>query len=549
MDAAAAAADKLGSSAGGAAGATRDLRGEFDDLTASLDPAKAAMQDMQKATALADDALAAGVISAAEHAEAIDQIGKKYAVAGAGSGGWSDAMSQGIESIGAALEDMIATGEMDFDDFAASMETAFSGAVAKMVAEASSAQLGKAFGGVGVLGGMAGPLGGLLGGLAGGLLGGLFGRNRRRRERREQEAEEFAQERGGLQVRILELQGKTAKLRQLELKELEPANRALQRRIWSLEKEAQVRDERSGLRGQLLALQGREKELRRLELKELDPANRALQIRIWALQDEQEILAERTGLEDQLLQAAGDTVAIRQRELQSLDPSNRALQERIWALQDEQAITTERLGLEGQLLQIAGDTNALRQRELQALDPSNRALQERIWALENEQAILAERNGLQAQWLQLIGDTNSLRQIELDKLDASNRALQLQIWAEEDRQRAVEDTTRAIEKAVAAVKPEDFANLFEYGRALALANNGLLFGNTNGPPGSLPAYLVPGQVGSGTTPSVGAGGNNQAVVELQAIRTIMASVLAKATSTDTKLRKWDADGLPATRAS
>jgi hypothetical protein len=443
MDAAAAAADKLGSSAGGAAGATRDLRGEFDDLIASLDPAKAAMQDMQKATALADDALAAGVISAAEHAEAIDQIGKKYADAGAGSGGWSDAMAQGIESIGAALEDMIATGEMDFDDFTDSMETAFSGAVSKMVAEAASAQLGNAFGGA--LGGMAGPLGGLLGGLAGGLLSGLFGRGRRRRERREEEE----QERGGLQIRLLELQGKTAKLRQLELKELRPANRALQERIWKLEDEAKISEERSGQRRELLSLLGKEAKLRQLELKELDPANRALQKRIWALQDEQEIAAE--------------------------------------------------------------------------------------------------RSSLQEQWLQLVGDTNALRQLELEQLDASNRALQLQIWAEEDRQRAVEETTRAIEEAVAAVSPEDFASLFEYERALALARNGLAFGNVNAAPGA-GSVFVPPVPGTGTATSGASGANDAAVIELKAIRSIQASMLSRVTQMETKIRKWDADGLPAVRA-
>ena len=493
-----------GGGGGGAAGAARDLRGEFDDLMATLDPAVAAMRDMQKATALADDALAAGVITAAEHAAAIDQIGQKYADAGPGAGSWSDAMTEGIETVGAALKDMIDSGEVDFDAFADTIVDAFSGAVSKMVAEAASAQLGKAFGGMGglggVLGGLAGPIGGFLGGLAGGLLGGLFGGNRRRREQREREQQAFEDERSGLRARLFDLQGKTAKLRQLELRALAPANRAMQKRIWQLEDEAKVTEERSILRQQLLALQGKEAKLRRLELRALDPANRAMQKRIWQLEDEAKVTEERSGLRQQLLALQGKEAKLRQLELRELAPANRELQRRIWALQDEQEIANE-------------------------------------------------RSGLQEQWLQLVGDTNALRELELEKLDASNRALQLQIWAEEDRQRAVEETTRAIEEAVAAIDPQDFASLFEYERALALARNGLAFGNLNSAPSVAPAFVPPAPVsGTGTATGGASGSNDAAVIELKAIRSIQASVLSRVTQMETKIRKWDADGLPAVRA-
>ena len=201
------------------------------------------------------------------------------------------------------------------------------------------------------------------------------------------------------------------------------------------------------------------------------------------------------------------------------------------------------------MLALQGKEAKLRQLELRELAPANRELQRRIWALQDEQEIANERSGLQEQWLQLVGDTNALRELELEKLDASNRALQLQIWAEEDRQRAVEETTRAIEEAVAAIDPQDFASLFEYERALALARNGLAFGNLNSAPSVAPAFVPPVPLsGTGTATGGASGSNDAAVIELKAIRSIQASVLSRVTQMETKIRKWDADGLPAVRA-
>lgn len=100
--------------------------------------------------------------------------------------------------------------------------------------------------------------------------------------------------------------------------------------------------ERIALETRLLQLQGDTAALRQLELDALDPANRALLEHIHLLEDQQsanEIAArvaqEHYSLESQLLQLQGDTAALRQRELDALDPANRAIQLRIFALQDE----------------------------------------------------------------------------------------------------------------------------------------------------------------------------------------------------------------------
>ena len=232
-------------------------------------------------------------------------------------------------------------------------------------------------------------------------------------EERAQRQAAIADERAGLDRRILELQGKTGAIRQLELQALNPANRALQQRIWALEAEAErqqqlqaIAQERSGLERQLLELQGKTGAIRQLELAALDPSNRALQQRIWALQDAAEregqiarqaeeraqrqaaIADERSGLERRILELTGDTAAIRRLELQALNPANRALQRRIWSLEDEaerqqrlQAIADERRGIENELLRMMGDTAEIRRRELAELAPANRALQNLVYRM------------------------------------------------------------------------------------------------------------------------------------------------------------------------
>lgn len=142
------------------------------------------------------------------------------------------------------------------------------------------------------------------------------------------------QEREGLERRLLELQGKTGALRKLELLALDPANRALQKQIWTLEKLKAVADERTGLEKQLLQVQGNTNALRRLELLALDPTNRALQQQIWAAEKANEVGNQRADLERRLLELQGNTAELRNRELAALDPANRALQQLIWGLED-----------------------------------------------------------------------------------------------------------------------------------------------------------------------------------------------------------------------
>jgi len=274
-----------------------------------------------------------------------------------------------------------------------------------------------------------------------------------------QQAAAIAQQRGNLEVALLQAQGDTAALRARELSALDESNRALQEQIWALNDEAaaaqsaaqaaaSIASERYGLQTQLLQAQGDTAALRARELSALDESNRALQEQIWALNDAAEasrlakaaaeeearakaeaaaeaeriaraIAQERQGLENRILQLQGNTVELRARELAALNPVNRALQEQIWLLEDQAAaaqkaaaVESERLGLQKQLWQAQGNTAAWRAAELAALDPANRALQEQIWLLQDQQAAASEwastwkgiTDGLREQARQLRGD-------------------------------------------------------------------------------------------------------------------------------------------------
>lgn len=116
-------------------------------------------------------------------------------------------------------------------------------------------------------------------------------------------ARAIAQERAGLERQLMELQGNTAGLRAAEVAALNPLNQALQWQIYTLqdaqkaaEAAAQaaerVQQERQDLERQYLELIGDTAGLRAMELASIDPANRALQERIWALQDEKKAADE-----------------------------------------------------------------------------------------------------------------------------------------------------------------------------------------------------------------------------------------------------------------
>lgn len=146
--------------------------------------------------------------------------------------------------------------------------------------------------------------------------------------------EDIAAEREGLERRLLEVQGRTAALRRLDLRALDASNRALQERIWLLEDQAAREAERQGLRERYWTLTGNIAALRRAELAALDPLNRALQQTIWRLEDAEEVANEREGLETRLLELQGNVAELRARELEALAPANRQLQLMIWGLED-----------------------------------------------------------------------------------------------------------------------------------------------------------------------------------------------------------------------
>lgn len=94
-------------------------------------------------------------------------------------------------------------------------------------------------------------------------------------------------ERLGLLRQLYTLQGNITKLRELELKQLEPGNRALQERIWRLEDEAAIQSQFDTLQAEAARLLEKTAFLRKLELEELDSSNHGLQRWIWRLEDAQ----------------------------------------------------------------------------------------------------------------------------------------------------------------------------------------------------------------------------------------------------------------------
>ncbi|SHF67628.1 hypothetical protein SAMN05444339_11040 [Loktanella atrilutea] len=188
----------------------------------------------------------------------------------------------------------------------------------------------------------------------------------------------FRNERMSLYQQIWTLTGNTAALRKQELAALDPANRALQLRIYALQdsavaeqKAAAILSERSNLEGTLLGLQGRTAEIRRRELAALDPSNRAIQLRIYALNDaaaaEQKaasILSERMGIQRQIWELTGNEEALRADTLKGLDASNQALQKQFWALSDRKKVEEE-------LAAAAEEATRRLQEMMDAIDPAN----------------------------------------------------------------------------------------------------------------------------------------------------------------------------------
>lgn len=106
-------------------------------------------------------------------------------------------------------------------------------------------------------------------------------------------------ERIDLENQLFQLTASSAEIRQRELEKINPANRALQEHVWALQDEATaadkaaaaakaIADQNYNLQTRWLTLVGDSEELRRRELEQIDPANRALQQKIWAEEDRQE---------------------------------------------------------------------------------------------------------------------------------------------------------------------------------------------------------------------------------------------------------------------
>jgi chromosome segregation ATPase len=111
--------------------------------------------------------------------------------------------------------------------------------------------------------------------------------------------ERIASERAGLERQILELEGNTAAIRELELAALDESNRALQEHIWALEAEAaaaqeaaRIAQERQGLQMEWYQLIGDTASIRAIEIEQIDESNRALQQQIWAKQDEMQAIED-----------------------------------------------------------------------------------------------------------------------------------------------------------------------------------------------------------------------------------------------------------------
>ncbi|AUN31938.1 phage tail length tape measure family protein [Niveispirillum cyanobacteriorum] len=100
---------------------------------------------------------------------------------------------------------------------------------------------------------------------------------------------------------------------------------------------ADIANERAGLEVRLLELQGNNAALLERQRDALDASNRSLFDQVQAAQLASNIANERKGLEDQLLQAQGDTVALRLKERAALDESNRSIYDQIKAIEDQKA--------------------------------------------------------------------------------------------------------------------------------------------------------------------------------------------------------------------
>jgi len=320
-------------------------------------------------------------------------------------------------------------------------------------------------------------------------------------EQAAQVAQALADQRRGLEIDLLDAQGRSAEAvaarRTLELEALDASLRPLQEAIFAALDLAEAAEALAN--AERLATEAAQAETERLA----------------------QIASQRRGLEIQLLEATGNAAgalaARREDELAALDASLRPIQEAIYAatdlaeanrlLADAQAsaaeaarqeaeriasIARQQRGLDIALLDATGDSvgalAARRADELAALDASLRATQLAIYAAQdlasaNEVASQAQqeaadaagrladqRRRLEIGLLEATGNAAGAlaarRQDELAALEASLRPIQLQIYAAQDLASAQE---RAAERqANAARKAEEAARAYEERRQAAI---------------------------------------------------------------------------------
>ena len=105
-------------------------------------------------------------------------------------------------------------------------------------------------------------------------------------------SEDIAQERISLEERLFDATATTAEKAAAARDVINDYNKSLYDQVLLAERLLAVQNEREGLELKLLELQGNTAEIRRRHIETLYPENRALQLRIWALEDEKKVISD-----------------------------------------------------------------------------------------------------------------------------------------------------------------------------------------------------------------------------------------------------------------
>lgn|GEM_PF-2099869 len=164
-----------------------------------------------------------------------------------------------------------------------------------------------------------------------------------------------------------------------------------------------ILQERAQLERELLQAQGDTNALRQLDLEALDESNRALQQMVWA---EEKAAEDRRERERQAAQDQRDAAAAARDAAQAYADAIRTAEQAVQSAKQQvqqsyQRFDQQSFDLQLGYLDLLGDSEAMlamqRERELQTIDDSLRPFQERLWALQDEakaqqQAREASRN-------------------------------------------------------------------------------------------------------------------------------------------------------------